>query len=46
MRGPPWDQPTSDTRSIHVDATYLLWVMDRVDHAHNLLQEMGITPKF
>ena len=38
--------PTTDTRSIHVDATYLLWVMDRVDHAHNLLQEMGITPKF
>ncbi|HXG59064.1 MAG TPA: S46 family peptidase [Thermoanaerobaculia bacterium] len=34
------------TRSIHVDATYMLWVMDAVDRAHNLLQEMGIAPKF
>jgi len=34
------------TRSIHVDATYMLWVMDAVDGAHNLLREMGITPKF
>ena len=33
------------TRSIHVDAMYMLWVMDAVDHADNLLQEMGITPK-
>ena len=38
--------PDANTRSIHVDATYMLWVMDRVDRAHNLLQEMGITPKF
>ena len=34
------------TRSIHVDSTYMLWVMDAVDHAHALLQEMGVTPKF
>ena len=34
------------TRSIHVDSTYMLFVMDAVDHAHNLLQEMGVTPKF
>ena len=34
------------TRSIHVDSTYMLWVMDAVDHAHNLLQEMGVAPKF
>ena len=33
------------TRSIHVDALYMLWVMDAVDNAHNLLQEMGIAPK-
>jgi hypothetical protein len=33
------------TRSIHVDALYMLWVMDAVDKADNLLQEMGITPK-
>jgi Peptidase S46 len=36
----------SITRSIHVDAVYMLWVMDAVDGAHNLLREMGITPKF
>ena len=35
-----------NTRSIHVDATYMLWVMDAVDHAHNLLHEMGVAPKF
>lgn len=32
-------------RSIHVDATYMLWMMDAVDQADNLLREMGITPK-
>jgi Peptidase S46. len=30
------------TRSIHVDVLYMLWVMDEVDHAHNLLREMGL----
>ncbi len=34
------------TRSIHVDAVYMLWVMDAVDGAHHLLREMGVTPKF
>src|SRR5947209_8047240 len=34
------------TRSIHVDAVYMLWMMDAVDGAHNVLREMGITPKF
>lgn len=29
-------------RSIHVDAVYMLWVMDYVDGAHNLLLEMGL----
>jgi hypothetical protein len=33
------------TRSIHVDAMYMLWVMDAVDGADNLLQEMGVTPR-
>ena len=32
------------TRSISVDSRYMLWVMDAVDGADNLLQEMGITP--
>jgi len=30
------------TRSIHVDIIYTLWVMDAVDGAHNLLEEMGL----
>jgi hypothetical protein len=34
------------TRSIHVDAVYMLWVMDAVDGAQNVIKEMGITPKF
>ena len=34
------------TRSIHVDAVYMLWVMDAVDGAHHLIREMGLTPKF
>lgn len=34
------------TRSIHVDAVYMLWVMDAVDHAHNLLREMNLPVRF
>jgi hypothetical protein len=34
------------TRTIHVDSRYMLWVMDAVDGAQNLLKEMGITPQF
>ena len=30
------------TRSIHVDARYMRWVMDEVDHAERLLEEMGL----
>ncbi|MFC4729811.1 S46 family peptidase [Coralloluteibacterium thermophilus] len=30
------------TRSIHVDARYMRWVMDTVSGAHNLLDEMGL----
>lgn len=32
------------TRSISVDVRYMLWVMDYVDKAHNLLREMGVRP--
>lgn len=32
------------TRSIHVDLRYILWVMDRVDGAENLLTELGRRP--
>ena len=34
------------TRSISVDSRYVLWVMDAVDGAHNVLREMGIEPTF
>lgn len=30
------------TRSIHVDVNYIVWVMDVVGRAHNLLREMGV----
>jgi hypothetical protein len=34
------------TRSIHVDVQYMLWVMDAVDGAHDLMREMSIVPRF
>jgi Peptidase S46 len=34
------------TRTISVDSRYVLWVMDAVDGAHNVLREMGVEPKF
>jgi len=34
------------TRSIHVDAVYMLWVMDAVDGAHNLLREMNLPVRY
>ncbi|HEX9984821.1 MAG TPA: S46 family peptidase [Thermoanaerobaculia bacterium] len=34
------------TRTIHVDSRYMLWVMDAVDGAHNVLREMGVKPVF
>jgi hypothetical protein len=33
------------TRTIHVDSRYILWVMDAIDEADNLLQEMGLEPQ-
>src|SRR5690606_10207928 len=39
-----WDFNPESTRSIQVDARYMLWVMDYVDQADNLLKEMGIQP--
>ena len=35
-------QGRAATRAIHVDARYMLWVMQEVDHADNLLKEMTI----
>ncbi len=33
------------TRTIHVDARYMIWTMDTLDGADNLVQEMGIRAK-
>jgi len=33
------------TRTIHVDARYMLWTMDVVDGADHLISEMGLTPR-
>ena len=33
-------------RTINVDSRYILWVMDAVDGAHHLLQEMGLAGHF
>jgi hypothetical protein len=32
----------ADTRSIHVDMKYVLWIMDAVDHAKELMKELGV----
>ena len=37
-----WDYDENLNRSIHVDSRYMLWVMDKVDNAQNLLKEMTI----
>jgi hypothetical protein len=33
-------------RTIAVDSRYMLWVMDAIDGAHNVLRELGIEPQF
>jgi hypothetical protein len=33
------------TRTIHVDARYMIWTMDLLDGADRLVTEMGLTPK-
>ena len=37
-----WDFDPRTTRSIHVDSRYMLWVMEKVDQADHLLEEMDI----
>jgi hypothetical protein len=36
-----WDFNKAATRDIQVDIRYILWNMEKVDHADNLLKEMG-----
>jgi hypothetical protein len=33
-------------RTIHVDSRYILWNMDAIDGAHNVMRELGIEPQF
>jgi hypothetical protein len=33
-------------RAIHVDTRYILWVMDAIGGAHNLIREMGLPVHF
>lgn len=40
-----WLFDNERTRSIHVDVRYVLWLMDRVFPAHQLLREMEIEPQ-
>jgi hypothetical protein len=35
----------SMVRKIHVDVRYLLWVMDAIDGADHLIEEMGLRPR-
>ncbi|WP_323120816.1 S46 family peptidase [Burkholderia alba] len=37
-----WLFNPAETRSIHVDVRYMLWVMHHLDHADNLLKEMRV----
>ena len=37
-----WFYEPSVNRTIHVDSRYMLWVMDKVDNAQHLLEEMGV----
>ncbi len=37
-----WDFNLENTRSIQVDSRFMLWQMDVVDNADNLLRELGI----
>jgi hypothetical protein len=39
-----WEFNPPVTRSIHVDLRYVLWIADRVDHATNVLSELGVKP--
>lgn len=37
-----WDFDPRTTRTIHVDTRYMLWVMDKVDSAGALIEEMSV----
>jgi hypothetical protein len=37
-----WAYAADRNRTIHVDSRFMLWTMDRIDHADRLLREMGV----
>ncbi|MEM1053624.1 MAG: S46 family peptidase [Pseudomonadota bacterium] len=37
-----WDFDPRTTRSIHVDSRYMLWVMEKIDGAQGLIEEMDV----
>lgn len=37
-----WDFDVETTRTIHVDSRYMLWVLDKVSGAENILDELGV----
>ena len=39
-----WDFNPRTTRTIHVDTRYMLWVMDKIDGADWLIDEMTVVP--
>ena len=39
-----WIFKADVARTIHVDIRYMLWIMDRIDHADRLLKEMQVQP--
>ncbi|MEM7568953.1 MAG: S46 family peptidase [Pseudomonadota bacterium] len=40
-----WDFDARTTRTIHVDTRYMLWVMETIDNAQRLIDEMTIVRK-
>ena len=39
-----WDFNPRTTRTIHVDTRYMLWVMEKIDAADWLIDEMTVVP--
>ena len=39
-----WSYDAAINRTIQVDSRFMLWTMDRIDHADRLLVEMGVKP--
>ena len=38
-----WTYAADRNRTIHVDSRFMLWTMDKIDGAHRLLDEMGVS---